>query len=114
MNRVGSILFQINKLTTREISKCANPTAFGFELERTDGDIRNNATYDEEGNKKPQEVKSVIVQCETIEIRDYLLKTINDKVKEVKSFGDILAFPKEGQSVYAKKCQCREMSVSYM
>ena len=114
---------QVNNLTPREIAKCIDPTAFGFELERdNDGVIQDGGTssnprdslplvndYDREF--KNEVVKSVIVQCATLEIRDRILQGINKRKREMKDAEDAFANPKHYQTLYMKRCQCAKIKL---
>ena len=111
-------------MTPREVAKCLDPKAFGFELERSDiitkdGGMTSNprdslpmlTEYDSE-NKKP-EVKSVIVQCETMEKRDQILKSINKRKLGLKAAEDAFANPKMYEKIYEKKCACIKIPIPY-
>ena len=99
-------------MITREVAKCIDPSAFGFELERKDGGTIEVTPVDEEGSKKQPEVRSVIVQCETMIIRDSILKTINTRLKELKEAGRGFEYP--GTVEYKKKCQCAKSAKSIL
>ena len=113
----------MNNLTPREIAKCIEPTAFGFELERdNDGVIQDGGTSsnprdslplvnDYDNEFKNVEVKSVIVQCTTIEIRDRILQSINKKKREMEDAKDAFANPKQYQTLYMKRCQCAKIKL---
>ena len=78
-------------MITREIAKCLDQSAFGFELERASNEVKDGGTAtnqqddhpfldDADPKQKKEVVKSVIVQVDTMECRDKLLGTIN-KIK---------------------------------
>ena len=114
--------FQINIVITRELAKCLDPSAFGFELERQatgiqDGGRTSNPIDpyplldDIDHKEKKEVVKSVIVQSDTMEGRDKILSTINQIKKSIIQQAEIFSNPNNSsyQTLYRKNCQCRKV-----
>ena len=120
------MIFQINKVVTREYVKCLDPSAFGFELEHNNDSnrtrprdsslpsrtghiessgVRRSSILDIGMERNRSEIKSVIVQCETESKRDSILQANNKRITALKHIADILAKPPVDY-MKMKRCQC--------